>query len=833
MSDAKPLILSVEDDEMMSLLIERALTGAGYRVETAADGARALEKLAAVRPDLILTDVMLPGMDGYELCARLQADPELALIPVIFLTALDSPQDKARALACGAVDFLAKPFAKDALLSEVRKHAFTKGRWSALKDGLVAAAWAPRPGRLEAFHRHLFESLDASAEKRAVPPEAALDLYAIAPHLGLTPAQVAQKAAEFAGKAYLASVNPESIQLGVLPAAFCRSNRVIAVEDRQGRAYVVSDPFDRELSELLARYSPEGPPRLVVTEPANLAAILKRADRALPARPAGAELDSAAVVDVSEHILDAAVRARASDVHVEPKEGRTVVRMRVDGDMRELYTLKADAGLMLITRFKALAALDVAERRKPQDGSMQTEIDGRVFVLRLATTSTPSGESLVIRLLEPWAKPRPLQELGMTPLQVQHMTEFARRNHGLVIVAGPTGSGKTTTVYSLLQHIDCATRSLISVEDPVEYRIPSANQQQVDEKTGLSFEALLKSSMRQDPDILFLGEMRDPFSAKMAVDFSSTGHLTISTIHTTNATTAIFRLERLGVTRGAMADSILGVVAQKLLKRLCACKDVGAPTAEEAAYFAAFTRDVPKTVARPKGCDKCAGSGYLGREGVYEIVKFYPEISDMIRRDVPIPEIRDFARRRGDLLATDHAIEKARALVFSPKDVYEQVLVEESEYRLKAPPGPSAGGAPDLPVLPERRGAPPAILDSAPTARVLVAEDDADTRALIARVLEGAGYAVTAVGDGTQALVELARAPFDLILSDMQMPGMDGLKLLEVKAQKGIATPVLFFSSQGENEARALGLGAADFIRKPVAKDALLARVRRTLGSRA
>ena len=322
--------------------------------------------------------------------------------------------------------------------------------------------------------------------------------------------------------------------------------------------------------------------------------------------------------------------------------------------------------------------------------------------------------------------------------------------------------------------------------------------------------------------------MRDPFSAKMAVDFSSTGHLTISTIHTTNATTAIFRLERLGVTRGAMADSILGVGAQKLLKRLCACKEVGAPTSEEAGYFAAFTEKVPAKVARPKGCDACGGTGYHGREGIYEIVKFYPEISDMIRRDVPIPEIRDFARRRGDLLVTDHAIEKARELVFSPKDVYEQVLVEESEYRLKAPPAAAPAAVPVA-----AASSAPAILDSAPGARILVAEDDADTRALIARVLMTAGYSVTAVGDGVQALVELARGPFDLILSDMQMPGMDGLKLLEVKAQKGIATPVLFFSSQGENEARALGLGASDFIRKPVAKDALLARVGRVLGAKA
>lgn len=800
MSDAaRPLIMSVEDDASMRALLERILFNGGYEVRPFADGESALEWLKTGRPDLILTDVMMPGATGYEFCAKLQEDPELALIPVIFLTALDTAQDKARALGAGGVDYLTKPIVKKTLLEVVAKHSGTKGQWAGLKEGLVAAAWAP----------------DAQRPTFAT----------------------AKLAAESAGLPYLANINPETIRLGVLPAPFCRKNQVIAISDAQGPAFVVGDAFNRELFGLLGRYAAEGAaPRVIVTEPANIALLLKRPDQERLKTRLDSDFEEVPIAEIAGHILDSAVYERASDIHIEPKNDGTVVRLRIDGDLREVYRLKTQTGLQLITRFKAQGRLDIADRRKPQDGSMELEIDGRAFILRLATTCTPAGESLILRLLEPYVKPKPLEELGMSPQQVRHMVDFAHRNHGLIVIAGPTGSGKTTTIYSLLQHIDCKKRSLISVEDPVEYRIPSANQQQVDEKAGLTFEALLKSSLRQDPDILFLGEMRDPFSAKMAIDFASTGHLTISSVHTTNATTAIFRLERIGVTRGAMADSILGVIAQKLLKRLCPhCKKTGPATEEERAWFAPFTDDVPALIARPVGCLKCGGTGFLGREGIYEIVKFYPEISDMIRRDVPISQIRDFARERGDILITDHAIEKVRALLFDARNVYENVLLEESEYR-KAPKTPGQEGAaqPVAPPASQAPSKPPAIIMDAgkATAKILVAEDDADTRALIARVLENQGYAVTTAADGVEALARLAEGTFDLILSDVNMPNLDGLKLMELKAQKSIPTPVIFFTAEEEGEARALSLGAEDYIKKPVAKDVIVARVRRALERR-
>ncbi|MEQ1919720.1 MAG: ATPase, T2SS/T4P/T4SS family, partial [Elusimicrobiota bacterium] len=471
MSEApKPLIVSVEDDDSMRMLLERILVNGGYEVHAFPSGPAALEWLKTGRPDLILTDVMMPGATGYEFCAQLQADPDLALIPVIFLTALDSEQDKARALAAGAVDYLTKPLNKKMLLEVVAKHARTKGHWAELKEGLIAAAWAPHDEERVKY-------------------------------------ETAELAAAAAGLPYLAHINPETIRLGVLPAPFCRKNQVIAIADANGPAFVVGEPFNRELFGLLGRYAAEGAAaRILVTEPANISLLLKRPDRDRIMAGRSSNMEGVPVSEIANNILDTAVYERASDIHIEPKNDQTVVRFRIDGDLRELYQLNSQTGLQLITRFKAQGRLDIAERRKPQDGSMELQIDGRAFILRLATTCTPAGESLILRLLEPYAKAKPLEELGMSKIQVQHMIDFAHRNHGLIVIAGPTGSGKTTTIYSLLQHIDCKKRSLISVEDPVEYRIQSANQQQVEEKAGLTFEALLKSSLRQDPDILFLGE---------------------------------------------------------------------------------------------------------------------------------------------------------------------------------------------------------------------------------------------------------------------------------------------------------------------------------------
>jgi CheY-like chemotaxis protein len=463
---------------------------------------------------------------------------------------------------------------------------------------------------------------------------------------------------------------------------------------------------------------------------------------------------------------------------------------------------------------------------------------------------------MVIRLLEPDAKPKGLPELGMTEAQSKSLVGLANRHQGLILVVGPTGSGKSTTIYCLLSLLDVVRRSLISVEDPVEYRIAHANQQEVNEVAGVTFEALLRSAVRQDPDILYLGEIRDLTTAKAAMDFASSGHLSISTIHSSNATTTVFRLERLGASRAAMAEALIGVVSQKLLRRLCdECKEVRPPTEEELEMLAPFTKDFPEQVAVPVGCPTCHGKGYWGREGMYEILEFDPDVIRLVREDASIGDIREFVRERGDFLISDHAVTKVRDLKFSVEDVYELVLVEDQPRQ--KPAADVASGAAEAPAA----GVEPEAVPAAPSAEaaeeddsivqalagaeleedtdavgaedgahILLVDDDPRILSLLEVFLKKEGHTVSKAADGIEALMRIGSEEFDLVVSDINMPNLDGLKLLEMLVQKGQTTPVVFVTGEGsEAEVKGLELGAADFIHKPVKREVAMARINRAL----
>jgi type II secretory ATPase GspE/PulE/Tfp pilus assembly ATPase PilB-like protein/CheY-like chemotaxis protein len=695
-----------------------------------------------------------------------------------------------------------------------------------------------RPESFSQFKQSLTDRLDLSREVRdRLAGTAPLDIYKVCEPLGISQGQMTSWMADFLSFPLLSMIDPATLLLGVLPVSFARENGVVAMNDRMsGRSFIISNPFDWVLLDTLKKFfGLQRDTLLHLAEPDHIELLFEESgeapvtmtaarserSREVPAEPVEKlrleDLEKRPIVAIANNILYSAVSERASDIHIEPKMGNTVVRFRIDGDMREVYTLKKSTGVMLISRLKAIAGLDITEKRKPQDGAVEAVISGKTFKLRLATTSTPGGESLIMRLLEPGVKAQDLQSLGMTDDQVRLMMDFANRHQGLVLIVGPTGSGKTTTIYSLLSQIDCRTRSLISVEDPVEYRIPFANQQQVDEKGGVTFETILKSSVRQDPDILYIGEVRDNYSARVAMDFASTGHLTISTLHTSNATTAIFRLERLGIGRGMMADSILGIVAQRLIKKLCPhCRAVKPVSAEEREQMQPFASVIPSETAHPVGCSQCAETGYFGREAVYEIIRFDPDVVEMVRSGEPIAAIRSFIHRRGDYLISQHAVEKVRTLTTALKDVREKILLEEAGLRKRLPEQED----PVNPLEAERQHQ-----------AILLVEDDEDTQKLITRFLEGASYEVTIATDGIDALIRLGQKDFDLILSDITMPNLDGFKLIEMIHQKGIVSPIIFLtgSTSEQDEVRGFELGAVDYIKKPIRKELLLPRVRNAL----
>jgi len=852
------LIMCIDDAEMTLKILGQLIKNAGCDVITAESGRDALEKVKKTMPDIILLDIMMPDMDGYQVCSKLQKNDETSYIPVIFVTGLEKEQDKARAFSIGATDYLVKPIKKDDLLQKIRKHIKTDTQWKELRKN--DRGWREKllPSNFLQFKEFLFDQIALEPEKwykfSNLPPQ---KIYLISKAVEISKSKIAQLIAKFLKVPYLFKINTDHIRLGVLPATYCRLNHIVPVSNASGKeGFVLSNPFDWDLMDNLMKLSGINKRfELMITEPGNIDWLFEHGESVehkttFPIKEkrkaAGLVLKSGIkenpVIHISNILLGRAVKERASDIHIEPKEVDTVVRFRVDGDLKDIVTIKKNTGIKLISRFKVIGGLDIAEKKRPQDGAFAVIIDERTFNFRISTTSTPDGESVVMRMLEPYAKPKDLTELGMTEKQVNTLIDCAKRKAGLILIVGGTGSGKTTTIYSLLSKIDIQIRSLMSVEDPVEYRIPLANQQQVNEKTGVTFDALLKASVRQDPDILYMGEVRDTYSAKMGIDFASTGHLTITTLHTSNATTAIFRLERLGVDRTIMADAVLAVVAQTLLKKLCPhCKEIVAISQEEVKMLSPFTDNIPSMVAHPAGCPKCNNSGYYGREGLYEILSFDPKISEMVRAGISIAEIRSFTHTRGDYLITDHALEKMRNHLFAPKDIYDKLLMEEIDFRKPALKKSSTKIEPSETVILEAAPVKTTVSAVAPEKLkkeepplILIVDDDDLTQKLISRLLENRGYRVTIAGDGIEALLCLGKEEFGLILSDINMPNLDGFKLLEMVGQKGIKAPVIFMTSRLDPKDEAMGfkLGAMDYIKKPIQKEILLLRVERALGNR-
>ena len=835
----RPLILIVDDDQVILQLIEKILSDSGYSVATADNGRNALLALNRAKPDLILLDVMMPEMNGYEVCSRLQENQETAYIPVIFVTALGDEQNKAKAFSAGGADYLVKPVSRDTLLKTVAKHLITKFSWNKFKK--ETSPWdIAQPLNFTKFKDSLAKKIDLPPARREELSQIKVsELYSGSNNFNLNATELTRHIAEFSGLNYLPKIDPESVQLGKMPKLFCKKNNLIPIKGESGKdIFVISNPFDWELLDLLESSFKNKSYDLALADPNTITSLFideSLEKEEVPPIKDGEEIEkpskeSAAsfseqekaehpIISIANSMLKSAANERASDIHIEPKEGDTVVRFRIDGDVKEKFTIKKEKGVRLISRFKVLANMDIAEKRKPQDGALAAIIDNKTYNLRLATTSTIYGESLIIRLLDVYAKAKELQELGMTDEQSNTLIHLANRNQGLILVVGPTGSGKTTTIYSLLHKIDYNNRSIVSVEDPVEYRIPFINQEQVREKGKVTFEALLKSVVRQDPDVLFLGEVRDNYSATTAINFASTGHLTITSLHTSNTTTAIFRLERLGIDRKAMADSFIGIIAQRLLKKLCPyCKETVPISEEERKMLLSFTAEIPLKVAHPVGCSKCNNTGYYGREGIYEILDFDRQISEAVRSNITISDIRSLARKRGDHLISHHALDKVKKLIFPPKDVYENVLVEETSFQKVTP----EIIVPQAQLPGKKKG---------DKGRILVAEDDKVPRALITRLLENSGYIVTIAEDGIDALLRMGEASYDLILSDINMPNLDGFKLLEMKNQKSIETPVIFItgSSSSEDKKKGFELGAADYIKKPIDKEALLLSVKNVI----
>ncbi len=364
--------------------------------------------------------------------------------------------------------------------------------------------------------------------------------------------------------------------------------------------------------------------------------------------------DEAPIIRLINALLTEAVRENASDIHLESFENRMVVRFRVDGVLREVLEPPRQVAPLLVSRIKVMAKLDIAEKRLPQDGRISLRLAGRAVDVRVSTLPSGHGERVVLRLLDKQAGRLDLSHLGMDPATRARMEQLIHRPHGIILVTGPTGSGKTTTLYAALSAINSRDRNILTVEDPIEYYLDGIGQTQVNTKVDMSFARGLRAILRQDPDVVMVGEIRDLETAQIAVQASLTGHLVLSTLHTNSAVGAITRLRDMGIEPFLLASSLIGVLAQRLVRRLNPdCRETYIPDAAECALLG-LPADPAPTLYRPAdGQPDCHGRGYSGRQGIYELIAVDHELQRMIHDGASEQAMEAYARRHGPSLRAD------------------------------------------------------------------------------------------------------------------------------------------------------------------------------------
>jgi type II secretory ATPase GspE/PulE/Tfp pilus assembly ATPase PilB-like protein/CheY-like chemotaxis protein len=528
-------------------------------------------------------------------------------------------------------------------------------------------------------------------------------------------------------------------------------------------------------------------------------------------------------------LLVEAVREGASDVHFDPDEAALAVRYRIDGVLKEVMRLPPAAGVVAVRRVKVLAKLDVANPLIPQDGRASIRADGKVVDLRVATAPVARrGEKAVIRILDGSNLKTRLPELGLADFELAAIERLLGHRDGMVLVTGPTGSGKTTTLYAGVNHLKTGKVNIVTVEDPVEYDLQGVSQIQVSESQGLSFAAVLRSVLRQDPDIVLVGEIRDAETAATAAQAGLTGHLVLSTLHTNDAPSAVVRLRDLGLEGFKIASVLKGVIAQRLVRQLCdkCALPVGAEALPPGVVPAAGRGT---KLRRAVGCKQCGGDGFKGRVAIQEIMSVDDAVARLIGEGAAPPAIVSAARKAGMRTLWESGLERVWDGLTTTEELI-RVLGERPVDDLGLATVPTLEVPIPARVIAALGGNAPTGEDGA-SARILVADDDDQMRRLLKMVLEREGYQIDEARDGLDALDQIEAHPPDLVLLDVDMPRLDGFGVLqELRARMHTASlPVVMLTGRIESEGDALELGAQDFLSKPVQPTSLKARVRAVL----
>jgi type II secretory ATPase GspE/PulE/Tfp pilus assembly ATPase PilB-like protein/ActR/RegA family two-component response regulator len=557
------------------------------------------------------------------------------------------------------------------------------------------------------------------------------------------------------------------------------------------------------------------------------------------------------VVRLVDLILSEGIVSRASDIHIEPEEGGIAVRYRIDGVLRQVMKIPRAAGLPLISRMKIISSMDIADRLRPQDGRARVAVNGIPVDLRVSTLPASLGEKVVVRILDSSRTVLALDSLGLNPDESVSIKALLDNRDGVILVTGPTGSGKTTTLYSALRQVQSEGINIVTVEDPVEYRIQGIVQVQVNEKAGLTFASALRSILRQDPDVVLVGEIRDKETAQIAIQASLTGHLVLSTLHTNDAPNAVTRLMDIGIEGFKIATALRGVVAQRLMRRLCpTCKEVWVESIPPKLH-----RWIPPDTPlyRAVGCPECAMTGYRGRFSIIEVLSVTPEVERRIGAGETADRIADAAKAAGMRSLWDSGLSHVLRGESAIDELLRVVDVPQEDDKRPAASGPGKRAAPGAASAPagakERESgqhAKPIVAGfdliepvEAPArrpgdAKVLLVDDEDMLRKVMKDLLEREGYSVVEARDGVEALDQVDRHGPDIIVLDLNLPGLDGYGVLSHLRSRAVTAdiPVVVLTARGdeENEMRVFELGADDFLSKPFRARALSARLAAVLG---
>ncbi len=513
------------------------------------------------------------------------------------------------------------------------------------------------------------------------------------------------------------------------------------------------------------------------------------------------------VVRLVKVILSDAIRNRATDIHIEPQENFIEVRYRVDGYLKNILKIPTEMYPQFVARIKIISELNIAENKKPQDGRAEVIFKNRKIDLRVSIIPTYYGEKIVLRVLDPQKSKIEISKIGFTPDELRKMENLFVRPQGMILVTGPTGSGKTSTLYAALGYVKNETKNIITIEDPIEYLMDGVNQIQINVKRDVTFATSLRSVLRQDPDIILVGEIRDAETAEIAFKAALTGHLVFSTLHTNDAVSSISRLYDIGLEAYLIASSVILIIAQRLIRVICSnCKEEYTPDTSELGKFESYISKLKITkFYKGKGCKECGFTGYFGRTAIFEIFELNKKIQDLIGQKVAASVLSQEAQSCGMKSLAESGMQKVALGLTTLEEVSRVAVLDMMEDLVEEQP---------------KRERP----------LVLVVDDEDNIRKVVGMRLKTAGFDIIEACNGVEAVEKSIRNQPDLIVMDVMMPIMDGFEATkQIRSElKTAAIPIVMLTAKGDanSEVQGLDAGADDYIAKPFDGVRLLARIK-------